>query len=102
LRDGVGRHGRGRDQSRETSGRRRQPPLRATVRRRLRRWREWRKPYEPVLCLAEPEQAERVRGLPAAGRQGDNPEVGRAVARAHRELHTRHIGQVSDRVDGYS
>jgi len=93
LRDDPGRHGRGRDQSGEARRRRRQPPLRAAVRGRAPRRR--RRPAEPVLRLAEPEQAQRVRGLPTARRQGRRPASGPAVARARRELRARHSGQVS-------
>lgn len=91
LRDDAGRHGRGRGEDRAARVGRRQPRLRAAVRGRARRPR----PAQPLLRLAEPEQAERVRGLPAARGQGRGPRAGAAVARARRELHTRHVGQVS-------
>lgn len=93
LRDDLGRHGRGRDQGRAARLGRRQPRLRAAVRRRPRTSRP--RPAESILRLAEPEQEERVRGLPAARRQDHRPGAGPAVARAHRKLHTRHVGPVS-------
>lgn len=85
-----GRHGRGRDQSGAAGHRRRQPPLRAAVRPGARR-----RPAQPVLRVAQPEQAERVRGLPAARGQGHRPRPGAAFARVRRELCARHAGQVS-------
>lgn len=96
LRDDPGRHGRGRDQSGAAGRRRRQPPVRAAVPGCMRRGRPpTGRAAQPVFRIAEPEQAERVRGLPAPGRQGDHPANGSRVGRAHRELRPRHVGQVS-------
>lgn len=95
LFDDPGRHGRGRDQGGAARWRRRRPPVRAAVRGRPEE-RGRRRTPQPVLRRAQPEQEERVRGLPAARGQDDRARLGQAVARAHRKLHTRHVGQVSD------